>query len=347
MNIPVHPVVMLGDLRISTDIALNPEFSDNPIEFAASRDVRLVSRVLPEVSFKKDRETDGKVESIKANIHLVSPDAIRLFIKDHGGVSRLHSIDIKVGELLYGNKEHHITDQDLESALDLLRSHVAPLLADPRDVSHILPGHANQDEEIANWSKITSRTFLPGLQIASFHDLSHPRTGPAAGSAKGWIRLEDRNGKFSILFEKAQWPVGPAGKAPIVNGVCVTLCLKGKMARSYFPSIGRLECVEGMNRLASFRCSDVSEVFMSTMRELTGTYLPIPLEWENLGKPVTRPKVMALLNQLTGIPIDDLKNMNEQVSDPSASTRKRLKADIRKASAWLKPVPVSTLFEEQ
>ena len=347
MNIPVHPVVMLGDLRISTDIALNPEFSKNPIEFAASRDVRLVRPVLPEVSFKKDRETDGKVEKLKANIHLVRPDAMRLFIKDHGGVYRLHSIDISVGELLYGNKEHHITDLDLESTLDMLRSQVAPLLADPHDARHILPGHAKQGEEIANLSKITAWTFLPGLQIASFHDLSHPQTGPAVGSAKGWIRLEDGNGKFSILFEKAQWSQDAAGKASIVKGVSVTLCLKGKMARTYFPSAGRLKCVEGMNRLASFRCSDVSEVFMSMMRKLKGTYLPVPLEWESLGKPVTRPKVMALLHQLTGIPIDDLKNINEQVSDPSESTRKRLKADIRKASVWLKPVPVSTLFEEK
>ena len=53
-NTTTRPNIAISDFRISTDIALNPEFVKNPIRFMLSHNVNLVDTFQPEVSFKQD-----------------------------------------------------------------------------------------------------------------------------------------------------------------------------------------------------------------------------------------------------------------------------------------------------
>lgn len=335
-------------LKISTDIPIHPGFSEAPASFARQHGVELVGDVCPEISYKNDPDNQEKTTKAEANIHLVQHDAIRLFTKrDSDDGVRLRSIDLNPSLLLYGAKNHPLTEGDLREALDILRSAVAPLLAEPSDASHIVPGPGGEEEPRAYWSAISIEVFLPGILLPCLHDLSHPNTGPAEGASKKQIQLGNKSDDNVIRFKKANWQTASPHGVQEVDGVSVRLSLKGHALRAAFGSFGTTAFVKDIRRLVSFPVASVASVHQAELSRLEGTYLPVPPEWrdEDQGKPITHSKTMALVSQLTTIPIEELQEIDEELRHPSASTSKRLKKDLVVEAGRLKPVPVSTLFQ--
>lgn len=339
-----HPTVLIGDIRISTDLALHPDFAECPEKFAHSHNVALADCVSPETSFRMDRTTNGTVENRKANVHLVGYRAIRLFVENDENGDRLRSIAMNPAELLHGDSESPVTEEDLQSALALMESQVSRLLADPQDARHIVPGHAGDDKQVAYWSAVESKALLPDMHIECFHGLSHFLTGPATGSAKKRIELRGGDGGCAILIEKARWHDAFDGCGATVEGVSITLTLKGQTLARCFASTGIADRVKDTMRLVRFRATDVFEVFIDTMRRLEGVYVPVPPEWAGMGKAVTHAKTMALLSLLTGIPVEELRAMDEAGRHPSKDTCERLDKDVRAAAACLKPEPVNQVL---
>jgi hypothetical protein len=343
-NSTTHPEITIGELRISTNLALHPDFTKNPDRFALSHHVELVDCVLPEISFKKDRNTYEKVESAKANIHLVRHKAVCLFVHNSGSGYHIRSIAVNPVELLHKCDQHLVSFPSLDVAVNLLRSKIEPLLADPLDAQHIVPGHTHGDKHLAFWSGIECRALLPDLQLACFHDISHPLTGPAQGSTRKRIELRSSDGGCKIVFEKTYWEGIEANRMPRVESVSVTLTLTRNMLPAKLGSTGMVASVQGTKRLVDFSAGDVAPVFSEIMRDLEGTYLPVPPEWAAMGKAVTPAKTIALLSELTGIPVGEIRAMDEQIRHPSKSTRARLDDDVPAAAACLKPLPVASLF---
>jgi hypothetical protein len=342
----------LGKLDIATDIRIHPEFVEAPQNFALRQGVDLATDVSPETSFKREPETLEKRAKVKTNIHLVEHRAIRLFTERDDKGDWIRTIELTPSLLLYGVKNHPLTDDDLLMSLSLLKEKVAPLLAYPNDVNHIVPGLASNGEAIAYWSGIESEILLPGILLPCIHDLRHPKAGPADGATNKRIQLGDKSARggsragYVICLQSAKWENIDLSGEQIVNGISVTLRLGRNALPAEFARFGTTASVNGIRRLTAFPASSVARVHQSVMSRLEGTYLPVPPEWTDRshGKAVTRAKTLALFSQLTPIPLEELRGMHDQQRPISESTRRRLDQKVAVAMHQLNPVPVSTLF---
>lgn len=334
----------LRSLKASTRLRLHPEFAKDSNLFAKPHGVDLVDGVFPATSFKDNKETGDKDESLKANIHLVEHNAIRLFIEhDSDGDWWIKGYDLRPSILRYGTKNHPLTGDDPAASLSILMDKVAPLLADPDDARYIVPGLVDDGTHVASWSQIESEIWIPGVDLRCLHGMSHPATGPAEGSTEDRLKLGDR-GDCVIIMKPAKWTIaGPEGPQE-VHGVRVRLSLRGNALVNSFREFGNSSLVGNVMRLVSFRASGVATVHQEAMWQLEGTYLPVPPEWAGMKKPMTTAKVIALLSKLLPIPPQELRAMYEARTNPSDSTQERLDHDLPAAMACLKSVPVTSLF---
>ncbi len=337
----------LRKLSASTLIRLHPEFFKHPDLFAKRHGVDFVDDVFPASSFKDNKETGEKDESLKANIHLVHHKAIRLFTEpDSDGDWWIKGYDLRPSMLLYGTKDHPMTGDDLAASLSKLRNEVAPLLADPEDARYIVPGLVDDGNHVSSWSEIESEIWIPDVDLRCLHGVSHPATGPAEGSTKQRLKLGKR-GDCVILIKTAKWTIASPEGWREVHGVSVRLTLHGSALVNSFRNVGSSSRIGNVMRLVSFRATGVANVHQETMSQLEGNYLPVPPEWISMGKPMTTAKVVALLSELTSIPSEELRAMYEARSAPSPKTHRRLFEDGVAAEGFLKKIPVSSLFRPE
>ncbi len=342
--------MIIRNLSISTNIRLHPEFVAAPRAFSRRRKVNLADEVFPETDYRKDSNDPGsyeRIEKIKANIHLVRHGAIRLFTKRDGQHTWVCSIDLNPSMLLYEAERHVLAAGDLPMSLSILRKEVAPLLADPRDALHIVPGLVQDKQEpVASWSEVDTEFLFPGINIRCFHGLSHPDTGPADGATVKRIQFGDKRDKCVIRIKKAKWEIDAPHGAQAVEGVRVRLILKGRVLTGEFMPFGTTAKVNDTMRLMAFSEPSIPLVHQAVMARMGGTFLPDPPEWRELTKDkcLTTARAMALVSQLTSIPLEELRAMDEEIRHPSESTSKRLKKDLAIECGLLAPVPVATLF---
>ena len=327
-------------------LRLDPEFTRAPLVFARRRGVVLADHVFPETSFRKDPGGEEKLAKVKANIHLVRHGALRLFVERDVDGDWVRSIVLNPSLLHYGAERYPLLNHDFLRSLRILRRQVTPLLADPLDAQHIVPGLACEGEPVAYLSTIESEILLPGILRPCLHGLSHPMTGPAQGSTKTRIQLGNNDDDCVIRFTEAKVErSGPRGKRD-VQGVRVMLVLGGPALPPRFARLGTTALVRAHHRLVSFPASSIALVHQNVMSQLEGIYLPVPPEWsdKSLGKRVTHAKVFALLSSLTPTPLEKLRRIDEELRHPSYDTRERLDEAVTEAARWLTPTPVSTLF---
>jgi hypothetical protein len=229
--------------------------------------------------------------------------------------------------------------------LELLKENVAPLLANRDDVRHIIPGNAGDDgEHRSNWSEVECRLLLPHYEIGCFHCLAHPLTGPALGSTKKRIELSSEDGCCTIRFDQTHWEGTGSTRLARVDGVAVTLTLKGHALAAVFESKNLTASVRGTKRLVRFSADLIVNGFLDVLRQTAGSYLPVPPDWAAIGKAVTSAKVIALLAEITSIPMDEILAMDAAIRNPCKSTSNILNKGTAAWAASLKPIPVSSLF---
>jgi hypothetical protein len=329
--------------------------------------VDLADDVFPETGFRKDPDADGsaeRIEATKANIHLVRYGAIRLFTKRDDDGDWVRSIDINPSQLLYGVERLPLANGDLPLSLSILRTKIMPLLANPLDERHIVPGLVqdndndndndndgdpdddNDEEPVAYWSKVNTELLLAGIDIRCLHGLSHPDTGPVDGATRKRIQFGDKQDDCVIRIKAAKWQsAGPHG-TQTVHGIRVCLILKGRVLPGEFMPFGTTALVDDTRFLLAMPEPSIASVHQAVMARMEGTFLPVPPEWRDgaQGKRITTAKVMALISQLTSMPLGELRAMDEEIRHPSDSTSKRLNKDLATESGRLTPVPVATLF---
>ena len=343
---PLLRLMPLRSLSASTRLLLNPEFVKDSNLFAKRHGVDLVGEVFPATSFKDNKVTGDKDESLKANIHLVQHKAIRLFTEHDSDGDWIRGYDLRPSLLLYGTKDQPLIGYDLAASLSRLRDEVAPVLNDPMDARYIVPGLVDDGTHVTSWSEIQSEVLIPDLDLRCLYGISHPATGPAEGSTEKRLKLGDR-GDCVIIIKPAKWTsAGPEGLRE-VHGVRVRLSLRGNALVNSFREFGNSSLVGNVMRLVSFRASGVATVHREAMSQLEGCYLPVPPEWAGMGKPMSTAKVIALLSELWPRPPEELRAMYEARTKPSDSTQERLDDDIPAAAACLKAVPVSSLFRPE
>lgn len=325
-------------LSISTRFLLHPDFAASPHEYARNCGVELANPIIPETDFRRDAETLEKTAYDKFNIHLVRYQAIRLRVECEGDRLWVSSIKLNPSLLLYDDEIHPLVKSDLARSFDRLRETVLPLLADPLDSRHIVPGSDDSGEPIAYFSKIESDARLRGLDLLCLHNLCHPEAGMADGTTEKRLQLGADKDDIVIRFEACE-PTAPG--AAETN---LSLCLRRAALEVGFRGIGSIAKVGNTDRLVDFHASDIVRVLNRETSRIRGTYLPIPPEWTGMGKPLTHAKAIARLAQKTGIPVDELRAMDEVIRKPDRKTRRLLNHDVPAAAVCLKPFPVTSLF---
>ena len=346
----------LGVLTISTSLRLDPEFIANPATFAQSRGIKLAGDFNPVTIFRRNKETDSKDEEEKGVIHLLEPDAISLKVGSTGGPFQINTIAVDPSLLLYGDKWHPLVESDLARALSVLQDTVRPLLANPEDACHIVPGLVAEGSR-ASWTSIQCRLLLPGVDLRTLHKLDHHLTGPPGGADDRQIRLGGGRKPLEILFERKgkkqkKGKEGKKGRCPAdgedgaeeIDGTLVTVTIRKHLLQGFKTSLNGMPPHD--STLPGFHPSAVSTVLDDVVADLQGIHLPVPEEWADMGDPVTVAKNIALLSVLTDIPIDELKAWDREIRQPSESTLKRLEEEITVLLPFLKPEPVSTLFQQ-
>lgn len=346
--IVTHDPMMIRSLRITTKIRLHPDFIADHREFARRHHLAPEIDIFPVTDLRNDPNADfihTTIEKTKASILLLR-GAIRLFTMMDSEGDWVQSIELYPSLLLYGDEKHPYANGDLQQSLSILKEQVALLLADSLDSLHIVPGLAQGKDHVAVWSKVDCELLMPKIQIQCLHNLSHPLTGPAQGAKRNRIQLGDKKDDCLIRIKVAKKKIVGVDGAQSVQGARVRLILKGKALTLEFAQFGTIATREHEKFLVSFTESSIAQVHQSVMTEIQGTILPVPTEWRNQdrGKPLTTAKVLALLSQLTSIPLGELMTMDKEIRKPSVSTTKRLKKDVQIESSRLSPVPVSSLF---
>lgn len=356
------PPVTIRNLAITTKLRLHPEFVRTPLPFARRNEVDLADDVFVQTHFRKkppapdddgqdpdDSGNDERIENAKSNIFLVRHGAIGLFATQDEGNWLVRSIDLNPSQLLYGKERRRLRAGDLALSLGRLKCAVTPLLAEPLDARHIVPGLSDKGLPVASWSLVDSELLLPGIDIRSLHGLSHPLTGPAEGAKKNRIQLGDKKDDCWIRIKAAQWQVdGPDGMQT-VEGIRVRLCLKGRVLVSESKEFGTMAKVADTPRLVALTERNIASVHEGVMARLEGTHLPIPTTWQadrakGRKDGVTHAKAMALAARLTSIPLEDIRAMDEAIRQPSKSTLKRLNKNLPLEFDRLTPSPVASLF---
>jgi hypothetical protein len=336
--------IIIQGLRISADLAMHPGFTKDPDKFALAHKVDLVNPVLPETAFKTDRKTGKKLAKKKANITIGRNKAIHLFVEDNGDGYRLRSIAVEPMELYAAHPESYTSRiTHLEAAFKLLKFYVAPLLANPLDADQIIQGHADVDH-VSYISQVKISVLVLGMNTACIHNLSHPLTGPAQGASNKRIELCSGDGECSILLENVDWAAHVGSDGFYKEIIRATLTLTGKTLVSQFSPTGKTKSIRGTKRLVWFSTADAAYVFNKLMRQLAGTHLSVPPKWADMGNPVTQAKAIALLAEITSIPVDEIRAMDKEIRNPSKSTHKRLHGLVVAAAACLNPIPVASLF---
>ena len=347
-HISMQSALIIRKLRITTWLRLHPEFVTKPRAFARRHNVDLANDIFPVTDIRNDPDADyrhERIKKIKANIHLVS-HSIRLFTMRDSKGDWIQSIDLYPSQLLYNVKRHPHAKGDLQRSLSILMKQVAPLLADPLDALHIVPGLVQDMEHVASWSEVDSELLMPAIYVQCFHNLNHQLTGPAQGTKPKRIQLGNKNDDCVIRIKEEKSKIKGVKGAP-VEGCRVRLILQGRALTNQFAQFGTTATIDNDDYMVAFTESSIAQVHQSVTGRMEGTYLAVPAEWRNRaeGKPMTSAKFIALLSRLTSIPLDELQAMDEDIRDPSKRTIGRLDKDLEIEFNRLAPVSASSLFQ--
>lgn len=296
------PVFLSGRISVR-DLALRPEFFDRRGQTSPCG-AALVEDLYPETSY-----VQGKPSSA-VNIHLLREGALRLFAKNLSDYWQLVTIDFDHARIV--NRETLRDDDDLQSALSIVRDQIRPLLSEPEDARRLIPGLKSD----ASWKRIVLQKTYCGLDVARFHNLSHPWTGSAKGSTAHEITLGGDNEGIAISLARAT----PG------NALSLTL----SVAHTRWEKMRHKPLQEG----------DYVTMFDGIISKLDGIYLPIsetPTDIEKL------PRCMLLLAQMTGLSVDDQLAIYVERFAPSKSTIHRIKKGLRQQDQ-LNPIPVAQVL---
>lgn len=347
-NKNAHHQLSLGldvTMSLSTNVLLNPEFAKNPQSFAIRNGVRLKHAGPPETSFKNDSLTGGKNLKAKANVHLVDHHAIRLFYQQDKFGLWLKTIDINPGILLSDNVFRPLDEERLARALSITQKEITPLLVDPLDACHIIPGMADKESPLAYWTKLTYEMIVPDAQTKFMGKLSHPLTGPEQGRSMKQIRLGSRGAGCNIEMEDVQW----AERSHTAYGVRAILSICKSVLTD---ALGDLDSVANINetqRLVGLSNPKAKRAFYEVMSRLEGCYLLPPPQWLDESKgdnTVTHYKMIALLSKVIDFPTDEMIDMYVEASQCCLDTEDQIRDGVSKVIDYLNPTPVRILFEQ-
>lgn len=343
-----HQTKIIVSMKVSTRVLLNPGFAENPHSFAFRNCVRLVGEVLPATSFKKDPESGDKRLKENSNAHLVKHGAIRLLIQSDDTGDWLIGIDLNPAVLLSDDMRLPLDEESLAKSMNIAMKEITPLLDDPLDARHLIPGMVCDESARAFWSRVTCELLVPGPQFPYIHRIAHPLTGPEQGREQKRLRLGARGAPCNIIFEDVTWTEVDLEGVHTVHGVRVLLSLSKSALPEVLGAFGKTQEINGVERVVGFSARDVDSAFHCTMSEMEGIYVQPPSEWfetADTTNTVTHSKMIAMLSVVTGVPAEEIIGKYAEQSECSADTLDEIRKGVDETITSFNLIQVAALFE--
>jgi hypothetical protein len=339
----VGPALTVRSLVIQTDVPMCPNYRTRVNQFVPPGSVDWMSgmsrteMIVPTEVHGKPKRLDDEEKTL---FHLVRYGAITITSMRRGSDTRIVSIVLNPAMALYGKANHPLDDDDLARAQALLKESCGPLLADPADVRHLVPGEVGEDEEpVAVWRSFKCEAWYPGIELAHIHYLSHPEAGSAEGRKLNFARLVPELPGCLISFKRVKRKVD--GSDTKVPGLMISLELGDQELAHRQRRHGSTARVRNRVRHGF---EDVRRLCREVISELEGYYLPVPAQWA--AKPGTAKfaRMICLVAAFTERTPAELLMSPSIGQNVCRRTVDRLRRRVPKELALLKPVPLAAVL---
>lgn len=295
-------------------------------------------------------------------IHVDSFGAITLNAKKDGHKWRFESVDFNPARLIHGHNGRIVTEDQFLRALSIYRHLVTPMLADPDDVLHLIPGLPGSR---SHWKKVEIPLHLideDGLILAAIGDAKHKSITSKPWRKEGeTVTFENskKSLKVSAYRKDIQMLSGRRNRSiatevdqpvPAVLRIEVTLAKDDLSAN--LPYETNDEEDKAKNRFVrAFRGSDLREAHMKIVREFKGAFV---FHTGSANEKNDRlAAMMAWVAMRTGLSLTQQFEHFERrfLTSTSPESRKNKKSSTlmaaRKELEVLRNIDVATLFSDE
>ena len=299
-------------LVVSTRLLVHPDFKLDPKGFLESREIfhgRFNLRVndrnqLKIISFDLDQQS-----SIHVRIYEELP-----------GQWYLRRLEFNPGKILHGHNGRILNEHEVATAFAVVTERVEPLLEDPEQSQHVIPGCARNSPSYWQSLEIGYQRHDPDSDmLTKLQNMRHPQIRKKATHYQGEsITLGAPRGELKIIAYRKDLEMsatlkhfGIRNPHPILR---VEVKLSGKKLLQY---LGNHRNIEN-NRVVRFTGAELTEAHQRVISELQGI---------RGGKADTKPgsdhkvgRFMGLLSTHFGVPLEAQLNLYESRFKPHANT---------------------------
>jgi hypothetical protein len=266
----------------------------------------------------------------------------------------IYRINFNPGKLIFGHNGRILTEENFLHALSVLIELVTPLLSNPGDWIHIVPGlHVNSR---AWWRSLEIPCHVldeDGAILKAFTNAKHPdinlpplhkRQGQTVTFANSTGTLLVRVYRKDIQMEVTK-PGGVTNPQPVLR---LEVALKDDKLGEYFGG-GTWKSIEGIRRLVGFRPSNLKQAWLDVMTKFQGCYARVPAMDEKNDK---WGRFMGWVAFRTGLSFQDQFDYVRQSfafnnKEAESNTKSRLYKAACAEISLLSPVQFTDLFSEQ
>lgn len=246
--------------------------------------------VSDEESFRQQTGLELRVSSPKNNYTDENKHQSRdLYIGTCGGLTAeinkpphgrwtCNKIQVNPGKILYGHNGRPLNEDGVLVALSLARDLLLPLLANPADHLHLIPGLCPEGSAFFSYVEIFINLHDPnGALQHAFRNPKHPEIRKAAMHVEGEsVKLGNGRSQLQIEFYRKDLELAQLikkRKAPDPARVLrIEVRLKGEKLVESFTGNGSIREIGGKNQLVGFTGSGLVAVHLAKMLKLTGCF---------------------------------------------------------------------------
>ncbi len=290
-------------------------------------------------------------------IHIDGFGVIKLHVvKNPGQGWTVHTIAFNPGALYNGHNGHILTEEQFLYALSILIEVVKPLLYDPDDWIHIVPGL--HDKSRAWWRSVEIPfhvTDYDGEILSAYSHAKHKDINLTPFNARHGQSVTFANSDDDLmvriyrkdlqLVEKYRRKV--IDPQPVLR---IEVRLKKNKLEQYLKA-GVWKLIDGTLRLISFRPAALQQTYMDVISKFDGCYTRVPAVRGKKAK-ARLGRMMGWVATQTDLSIDDQMNyINKRfLGGNTARSVSNAKSTLRKAArdeqSLLSPVKLEELFSE-
>ena len=341
-----HYPYLLDVIGISTKVLMSPGFTEDPEAYAGLLGISALD-------VKKGTKRHRDEEQPYLTIDLLGYGSIRIYAERCHDGYRIKTITLNPSSILYGYNGRPLSTLDLQTAFSVAIDAMAPLLADPDDIIHLIPGIAPKCRAVAYWNMLELPCNLSdpnrGL-LAVLKNCRHPgiklKPMPVEGES---YRLGKRSCQLCIKFYYKDFEMRKLVDkftAPEPQPVMrVEATLKGAALAEQMGSEGNFAMINGTSRLVRFSAADTVRAHRAVVSQLKGCYQPVSVEVDQGKDKVGR--FIARASSFTGTAVDDLIDLYVEECADGKNTKTRIRQAALARLAQLSPFSMEQLFCEE